>query len=149
MIGSVIQDNEESAGPLADREVARLLSVLQNAEFTPSDKHNLAKSASFKQRSLIEIAAAAEQERTVIKKAEQPVESGAEADSAEVENFLEDQPDSVSEAKSIIAGTNEEAQEQTKTTRNFPVVFAKPGCDSIANGDVPGFQKRHETNESQ
>ena len=29
MISAVIQDNEESVGPLADGEVARLLSALQ------------------------------------------------------------------------------------------------------------------------
>ena len=42
MISAVIQDNEESVGPLADGEVARLLSVLHNAEFTRSKKHDLA-----------------------------------------------------------------------------------------------------------
>ena len=52
MISAVIQDNEESVGPLADGEVARLLSVLHNAEFTRSKKHDLAKNSRFRQRSL-------------------------------------------------------------------------------------------------
>ena len=72
MINAVIQDNEESVGQLADGEVARLISALQNAEFTRSDKHDMARNSSFKQRSLIEIAAEAEQRKDVIETTRRP-----------------------------------------------------------------------------
>ena len=64
MINSTIKDSDESVGQLADGEVARLLSVLQNAEFTKSKTHNLEKDTSFKPRTLIEIAAAAQERET-------------------------------------------------------------------------------------
>ena len=64
MISAVIQNNEESVSPLADGEVARLLSALNNAEFTRSKKHDR-KNKSFKQRSLIEIAEAEKWKDTI------------------------------------------------------------------------------------
>ena len=71
MITSAIKDSDESVGQLADGEVARLLSVLQNAEFTKSKTHNLEQDTSFKPRTLIEIAAAAQERETKVPAQEQ------------------------------------------------------------------------------
>ena len=70
MINAVNQDFEEQSGHLADSEVARLLSVLQNAEFKRSDTRNVKKDDSFKPRTLMEIASEA-QAREAQKKAAQ------------------------------------------------------------------------------
>ncbi|MDA8649431.1 hypothetical protein N9M31_05420 [Alphaproteobacteria bacterium] len=70
MINAVNQDFEEQSGHLADSEVARLLSVLQNAEFKRSDTRNVKKDDSFKPRTLMEIASEA-QAREAQKKASQ------------------------------------------------------------------------------
>ena len=90
MISAVIQDNEESVGPLADGEVARLLSALHNAEFTPSDKHDLAKNSSFKQRSLIEIASEARKRKDAIETGQQNLDPDIDCDDIDVENFIND-----------------------------------------------------------
>ncbi|MDC1382794.1 hypothetical protein N8500_04855 [Candidatus Puniceispirillum sp.] len=66
MKNSAIKDADESVGQLADGEVARLLSVLQNAEFTKSKTHNLEQDTSFKPRTLIEIAAAAQERKAKV-----------------------------------------------------------------------------------
>ena len=60
MINAVNQIVEEQSGPLAESEVAQLLSVLRNAEFKRSDTRNTKKDTSFKPRSLFEIASAAQ-----------------------------------------------------------------------------------------
>ena len=60
MINAVDQIVEEQSGPLAESEVAQLLSVLRNAEFKRSDTRNTKKDTSFKPRSLFEIASAAQ-----------------------------------------------------------------------------------------
>ena len=60
MINAVNQIVEEQSGPLAESEVAQLLSVLRNAEFKRSDTQNTKKDTSFKPRSLFEIASAAQ-----------------------------------------------------------------------------------------
>ena len=60
MIKAANQDFEEQSGHLADSEVARLLSVLQNAEFKRSDTRNVKKDDSFKPRTLMEIASEAQ-----------------------------------------------------------------------------------------
>ena len=96
MISAVIQENEESVGPLADGEVARLLSALNNAEFTRSDKHDLAKNSRFRQRSLIEIAAEAKKRKDAIETDQQNIGSDIDGDSSDVQNFLDAQPDSLS-----------------------------------------------------
>ena len=67
MINAVNEDFEEQSGHLGDSEVARLLSVLQNAEFKRSDTRNVKKDDSFKPRTLMEIASEA-QAREVQKK---------------------------------------------------------------------------------
>ena len=113
MISSVIQDNEESVGPLADSEVARLLSVLQNAEFTPSDKHNLAKNSSFRQRSLIEIAAEAKERKDALETDKQNLDPLIDCDNTEVESFSDAQSDNLSKENLEAVKTNETAPEQT------------------------------------
>ena len=113
MISAVIQDDEQSVGPLADGEVARLLSVLNNAEFTRSDKHDLAKNSSFRQRSLIEIAAEAEKRKEAIETHHQNLESETDCDNTKVKNFSDAQPDSFNEKNSEAVNTNEPVPEQT------------------------------------
>ena len=66
MINLVGHDGEEQTGHLAESEVAHLLSTLQNAEFTRSETRNLQKDKSFKPRSLIEIASAAQARKTEV-----------------------------------------------------------------------------------
>ena len=66
MINLVGHDGEEQTGHLAESEVAHLLSTLQNAEFTRSETRNLQKDKSFKPRSLIEIASAAQERKTEV-----------------------------------------------------------------------------------
>lgn len=66
MINLVSHDGEEQTGHLAESEVAHLLSTLQNAEFTRSETRNLQKDKSFKPRSLIEIASAAQERKTEV-----------------------------------------------------------------------------------
>ena len=113
MISAVIQENEESVGPLAEGEVARLLSALNNAEFTRSKKHDLAKNSRFKQRSLIEIAAEAEKRKDGIDTDQQNSNSDIDRDSTKVENFSDAQPDSLSKKNLESVKTNESASEQT------------------------------------
>ena len=113
MISAVIQENEESVGPLADGEVARLLSALHNAEFTRSNKHDLTKNSRFKQRSLIEIAAEAEKRKDVIETDQQYIDSDIDGDSSDVENSPDAQPDSLSIKSLEAVKTNESAPEQT------------------------------------
>jgi len=67
MINLAGHDGEEQTGHLAESEVAHLLSTLQNAEFTRSETRNLQKDKSFKPRSLIEIASAAQARETEVK----------------------------------------------------------------------------------
>ena len=67
MINLVGHEGEEQTGHLAESEVAHLLSTLQNAEFTRSETRNLQKDKSFKPRSLIEIASAAQTHETEVK----------------------------------------------------------------------------------
>ena len=113
MISAVIQENEESVGPLADGEVARLLSALHNAEFTRSDKHDLAKNSRFRQRSLIEIAAEAKKRQDAIETDQQSMNSDNDGGFTEGENVAGSQSDSLSEKSLEAVKTNEPAPEQT------------------------------------
>ena len=137
MINAVNQDFEEQSGHLADSEVARLLSVLQNAEFKRSDTRNVKKDDSFKPRTLMEIASEA-QAREAQKKAAQTKDNhtddspdladaqldehrqGAQenndiggADASNLENLLPVQPSSDNSAprargEELISGEGEE-----------------------------------------
>ena len=83
MIETVKMDNEEQSGHLAESEVARLLSVLQNAEFKRSETRNISKDPSFKPRSLMEIAVEAQQRDAEIEAVKQAEEALAVAKRAE------------------------------------------------------------------
>ena len=83
MVHTVKMDNEEQSGHLAENEVARLLSVLQNAEFKRSETRNITKDYSFKPRSLMEIAVEAQQRDAEIEAVKQSEEALAVAKRAE------------------------------------------------------------------
>ena len=79
MIDAVKMDVEGPSGPLAENEVARLLGVLQNAEFKRSETRNVTKDNRFKPRSLMEIAIEAQQRETEIEAVKQAEEALAAA----------------------------------------------------------------------
>jgi hypothetical protein len=79
MIDAVKIDVEEQGGHLAESEVARLLAVLQNAEFKRSETRNITKDHSFKPRSLMEIAIEAQQRDAEIEAVKQAEEALAAA----------------------------------------------------------------------
>ena len=82
MIDAVKIDVEEQGGHLAESEVARLLAVLQNAEFKRSETRNITKDHSFKPRSLMEIAIEAQQRDAEIEAVKQAEEALAAAQRA-------------------------------------------------------------------
>ena len=82
MIDAVKMDVEEQSGHLAESEVARLLAVLQNAEFKRSETRNITKDHSFKPRSLMEIAIEAQQRDAEIEAVKQAEEALAAAQRA-------------------------------------------------------------------
>ena len=82
MIDAVQMDVEEQSGHLAESEVARLLTVLQNAEFKRSETRNITKDHSFKPRSLMEIAIEAQQHEAEIEAVKQAEEALAAAQRA-------------------------------------------------------------------
>ena len=82
MIDAVKMDVEEQSGHLAESEVARLLTVLQNAEFKRSETRNIMKDHSFKPRSLMEIAIEAQQRDAEIEAVKQAEEALAAAQRA-------------------------------------------------------------------
>ena len=116
MISAVIQDDEESVGPLADGEVARLLSALHNAEFTRSKKHDLTKNSRFKQRSLIEIASEAKKQKDAIETLEQKVGSNIDSGNIDDGDFATSQSESLSKENLGATKTNESVPEQTITS---------------------------------
>jgi flagellar biosynthesis/type III secretory pathway protein FliH len=79
MIDAVKMDVEEQSGHLAESEVARLLAVLQNAEFKRSETRNIKKDHGFKPRSLMEIAIEAQQRDAEIEAVKQAEEALAAA----------------------------------------------------------------------
>ena len=79
MIEVVKMDVEGRSGPLAENEVARLLGVLQNAEFKRSETRNVTKDNRFKPRSLMEIAIEAQQREAEIEAVKQAQEALAAA----------------------------------------------------------------------
>ena len=82
MIDAVKMNVEEQSGHLAESEVARLLTVLQNAEFKRSETRNITKDHSFKPRSLMEIAIEAQQRDAEIEAVKQAEEALAAAQRA-------------------------------------------------------------------
>ena len=83
MIDAVKMDVEEQSGHLAESEVARLLAVLQNAEFKRSETRNITKDHSFKPRSLMEIAIEAQRRDAEIEADMEAEEALAAAQRAE------------------------------------------------------------------
>jgi len=83
MIRAVIDNAEEHSGHLAEGEVARLISVLQKAEFKRSETGNFNKNQTFKPRSLMEIAIEAQKRDAEIEAAMQAEEAAAEAERRE------------------------------------------------------------------
>jgi len=79
MIRAVIDNTEEHSGHLAEGEVARLISVLQKAEFKRSETGNFKKDETFKPRSLMAIAIEAQKRDAEIEAAKQADEAAAEA----------------------------------------------------------------------
>ncbi len=79
MIRAVIDNAEEHSGHLAEGEVARLISVLQKAEFKRSEARNFKKDQTFKPRSLMEIAVESQRRDAEIEAAKQAEEAAAEA----------------------------------------------------------------------
>jgi len=84
MIRAVIDNAEEHSGHLAEGEVARLISVLQKAEFKRSETGNFKKNHTFKPRSLMEIAIEAQKRDAEIEAAKQAEEAAAEAERREI-----------------------------------------------------------------
>jgi len=83
MIRAVIDNAEEHSGHLAEGEVARLISVLQKAEFKRSETSNFNKDQTFKPRSLMEIAIEAQKRDAEIETAKQAEEAAAKAERRE------------------------------------------------------------------
>jgi len=83
MIRAVIDNAEEHSGHLAEGEVARLISVLQKAEFKRSETGNFRKNQTFKPRGLMEIAIEAQKRDAEIEAAKQAEEAAAEAERRE------------------------------------------------------------------
>ena len=104
MINAVNQDFEEQSGHLADSEVARLLSVLQNAEFKRSDTRNVKKDDSFKPRTLMEIASEA-QAREAQKKASQTKDNHTD-DSPDLADAQLDEHKQVAQENTDIGGAD-------------------------------------------
>ena len=102
MINLVVNEEEEQTGHLAESEVAHLLSTLQNAEFTRSETRNLQKDKSFKPRSLIEIASAAQERKTEVNLA------GAVANQAgDMTDLANELPDTVAQKTSKNLSNND------------------------------------------
>ncbi|MDA7648281.1 hypothetical protein N8746_02155 [Alphaproteobacteria bacterium] len=102
MINLVGHEEEEQTGHLAESEVAHLLSTLQNAEFTRSETRNLQKDKSFKPRSLIEIASAAQERKTEVKL------TGAAANQAsDMTDLADELPDTVAQKTSKNLSNND------------------------------------------
>ena len=79
MIRAVIDNAEEHSGHLAEGEIARLISVLQKAEFKRSEARNFKKDQTFKPRSLMEIAVESQRRDAEIEAAKQAEEAVAQA----------------------------------------------------------------------
>jgi len=122
MINAVNQDFEEQSGHLADSEVARLLSVLQNAEFKRSDTRNVKKDDSFKPRTLMEIASEA-QAREAQKKASQTKDNHTD-DSPDLADAQLDEHKQVAQENTDIGGADASDLENLSPVQpssdNFP-----------------------------
>ncbi|MDA9825478.1 flagellar assembly protein FliH [Alphaproteobacteria bacterium] len=147
MVHTVKMDSEERGSHLAENEVARLLSVLQNAEFKRSETRNIIKDGGFKPRSLMEIAVEAQQRDAGIEAVRQSEEALAVAKRAEtasasrtqagngqnrnnpILNNQESATDKDSDEASILAGGAEAVRLQTASSDSSQ----SPNIDACPN----------------
>ena len=115
MVNAVKMDVEEESGHLAESEVARLLAVLQNAEFKRSETRNITKDHSFKPRSLMEIAIEAQHRDAEIETVKQAEESRAAAQ----------RTDGLSAGKAQVGGDQDFADPDT-----LDLISANPNLDN-------------------
>ena len=161
MVHTVKMENEEQSGHLAENEVARLLSVLKNAEFKRSETRNITTDYSFKPRSLMEIAVEAQQRDAEIEAVKQSEEALAVAKRAEaalagtaqvgnpenpndtVLNNQESAIDKNSDGASIFADGAEDLRLQTASLDNpqSPIVDAHPNLMQDMKPDVRSDDK--------
>ena len=141
MINLVSHDGEEQTGHLAESEVAHLLSTLQNAEFTRSETRNLQKDKSFKPRSLIEIASAAQERKTEVNLA------GAVANQAsDMTDLADELPDTVAQNTlknlsnndpDVSTSENLSPDQSTLESTVFPLTANKIVDEESNNNKVP------------
>ena len=161
MVHTVKMENEEQSGHLAENEVARLLSVLKNAEFKRSETRNITTDYSFKPRSLMEIAVEAQQRDAeieavkqseealaVAKRAEPALAGTAQAGDPEIPNdtVLNNQESAIdknSDGASIFADGAEDLRLQTASLDNpqSPIVDAHPNLTQDIKPDVRSDDK--------
>ena len=141
MINLVGHEGEEQTGHLAESEVAHLLSTLQNAEFTRSETRNLQKDKSFKPRSLIEIASAAQERKIAVNLA------GAVANQAsDMTDLADELPDTVAQKTSknlsnndpdVSTSENLSPDQSTLESTVFPLTANKIVDEESNNNKVP------------
>ena len=141
MINLVGHEEEEQTGHLAESEVAHLLSTLQNAEFTRSETRNLQKDKSFKPRSLIEIASAAQERKTEVNLA------GAVANQAsDMTDLADELPDTVAQNTlknlsnndpDVSTSENLSPDQSTLESTVFPLTANKIVDEESNNNKVP------------
>ena len=134
MIRAVIDNAEEHSGHLAEGEVARLISVLQKAEFKRSEARNFKKDQTFKPRSLMEIAVESQRRDAEIEAAKQAEEAVAEAKRREAAKA---QSDPVIDRTTTDAGQIDDTQIENSQIDKDADAPTTPGDDtgSIADDD--------------
>ena len=139
MIRAVIDNAEEHSGHLAEGEVARLISVLQKAEFKRSEARNFKKDQTFKPRSLMEIAVESQRRDAEIEAAKQAEEAVAEAKRREVAKAQSDPviDRTITDAGQIDGGQIDDTQIENSQIDKDADAPTTPGDDtgSIADDD--------------
>lgn len=139
MIRAVIDNAEEHSGHLAEGEVARLISVLQKAEFKRSEARNFKKDQTFKPRSLMEIAVESQRRDAEIEAAKQAEEAVAEAKRREAAKAQSDPviDRTITDAGQIDDGQIDGAQIENSQIDKDADAPTTPGDDtgSIADDD--------------
>ena len=139
MIRAVIDNAEEHSGHLAEGEVARLISVLQKAEFKRSEARNFKKDQTFKPRSLMEIAVESQRRDAEIEAAKQAEEAVAEAKRREAAKAQSDPviDRTITDAGQIDDGQIDDTQIENSQIDKDADAPTTPGDDtgSIADDD--------------
>ena len=139
MIRAVIDNAEEHSGHLAEGEVARLISVLQKAEFKRSEARNFRKDQTFKPRSLMEIAVESQRRDAEIEAAKQAEEAVAEAKRREAAKAQSDPviDRTITDAGQIDGGQIDDTQIENSQIDKDADAPTTPGDDtgSIADDD--------------